>query len=340
MNLFLRFEGFPRIGLGAIYKKEQIRRFLDREFGLEAVALVSRETAGCLDGLYCGPRQVLESPLYSAEEVGEVAGLIDAGSGARCITGLINAPSEYMSGLQQLMSALAIEDQPTPALDAWGVLNHAPVVDWHGEYGAVENRFLGPGYTLLREAVLAMQARPVVGEGIVITMGGANYTGSTVRIAGALKRTEIPVKVVMGPSFGHETELREVVGGAAQMEIFRNPPDFIEMLAGARLVVSQGGSTLYELAYLGTPPVVLGEDPHEITLGRAMQELGFARCLGDGMACGEEEMVHEIASLYRDETQIQQMRATGFQLGVGAGWTRFREVVVLLMQDEMKASRV
>ena len=340
MNLFLRFEGFPRIGLGAIYKKEQIRRFLEREFGLEAVALVSRETAGCLDGLYHGPWQVLESPIYSPEEVGEVAGLIDTGSRARCITGLINASSEYMSGLQQLMPVLAIEDQPTPALDVWGVLNQAPVAGWHVEYGAVENRFLGPGYTLLRDAVLSTCRRPEVGEGIVVTMGGANYTGSTVRIARTLKRTDLPVRVVMGPSFGHEAELREAVGGGTQMEIDRSPPDFIEMLAGARLVVSQGGSTLYELAYLGTPSVVLGEDPHEITLGQAMQELGVARCLGDGMVCGEAEIVHEITSLYRDGGQIQQMRATGFQLGVAGGWTRFREVVGLLMRDEIRVAQV
>jgi spore coat polysaccharide biosynthesis predicted glycosyltransferase SpsG len=58
-----------------------------------------------------------------------------------------------------------------------------------------------------------------------------------------------------------------------------------------------GGNTLYELACVGTPALVLYEDDHEMEQGIEFQRNGFGVCLGRGVGVTKSRIWRELDKL-------------------------------------------
>lgn len=161
---------------------------------------------------------------------------------------------------------------------------------------------------------------------VLLTLGGADRTEASIRLAPALAGTKSTV--VIGPAFRHDQELKRVAAGAG-LDVAIAPDGLRELLLQHRLVVSAGGNTLFEAAAAGTPALVAWEDPHEEAQGRAFAQKGAARVIGRGADLDTNVVSGMVTSLLASK-DLDVMSAAGRDLVDGRGADRIASLLVEL----------
>ncbi len=215
------------------------------------------------------------------------------------------------------------------------VINPTPVAAYH-RYSSDRSGFqihAGPAYMALhpRYADARLSLKPINGpiRSVLISMGGVDRTGATLRIVEALKEWPSDAKreIVLGALFPWEKELEKLLSGStASWEIHRHPPSLVDLLRRADVGIAAGGNTLCEMACVGTPAVVLYEDPHEGEQGRAFQSSGFGTCLGAGTQVPGHLLREALDHLEDPQTRRTQGQA-GMRLVDGQGISRIGRIV-------------
>jgi UDP-2,4-diacetamido-2,4,6-trideoxy-beta-L-altropyranose hydrolase len=147
---------------------------------------------------------------------------------------------------------------------------------------------LGTKFALLRREFLNYRGWqrqiPEIARKVLVTLGGADPDNVTGKVIEALAPLDIEVKVVVGGSNPHLPELQQAVEGmktqAAKIELVINPADMPGLMAWADLAIAAGGSTAWELAFMGLPffTIILAEN--QVHLANALDSLGATTCLG------------------------------------------------------------
>ncbi|HEX9743847.1 MAG TPA: hypothetical protein VGB30_00315 [bacterium] len=131
----------------------------------------------------------------------------------------------------------------------------------HGTMGVTH--FSGADYVILPPDITSLKnnvepAKKKVSRGFVST-GGSDPTGLTIHIIESLKDlndTTINWKIIIGPASGYRSE---ALSGTApeNVELINggdiSRADFLEWMSAADLLISNGGTTLYESLSLGRP---------------------------------------------------------------------------------------
>lgn len=188
---------------------------------------------------------------------------------------------------------------------------------------------LGPRYILLRreflraqpvEAPLAERARR-----LLVTLGGSDPVGATVRVVRALGRlgAGFEIRVLVGPGNPRLEELEveaaavpnpcEVVTDAARM------PSHFEW---ADLVVSGAGSTCWELAYSGAPFVTIALAENQRSIAKSLEDAGVSRHAGWHADLDEDALAEAVGDLAFDREARTRMALAGRALVDGYGAER------------------
>jgi UDP-2,4-diacetamido-2,4,6-trideoxy-beta-L-altropyranose hydrolase len=193
---------------------------------------------------------------------------------------------------------------------------------------------LGPRYALLRREFRTVEARrpaPSRASHILVSFGGADPTGMTGRTIAALRqlpaavRREIDVRVVVGAA---NVEADRIEGrlGAPDLgfsgQIERAVSDMASQIAWADLAIVSGGSTVWELARMGCPALVVETVPSEERLVAGLRKVGLFGHLGPASQIDEPTMAGEIAARIEDHAWRAEMTARGMRLVDGKGALR------------------
>jgi len=123
---------------------------------------------------------------------------------------------------------------------------------------------LGTDYVLLRKEFFNMyqQGReiPDVARKILITLGGSDPDNITLAIIEAIKTTKIPdihIIVAVGGANPHTDLIDQAVFGLSHITVLKNAGNMPELMAWADMAISAGGSTCWELLYMGVPSIVI-----------------------------------------------------------------------------------
>ena len=148
---------------------------------------------------------------------------------------------------------------------------------------------LGTRYVLLRREFLEWPATgrglPDAARNILVTFGGSdpdNATGSVLEAVEESNLQGINLTVVVGFANRHAGDLESTVRHSkTPMRIITGAMNMPELMAGAHIAFSGGGTTCWELIHMGVPSIVieLAENQHPIAseLGRR----GIIQNLGD-----------------------------------------------------------
>lgn len=122
---------------------------------------------------------------------------------------------------------------------------------------------LGPEYIFLRREFLEFgdytRELPEKADKILITLGGGDAENHTLKILRAMNLINFPltVRIIVGAVNPHyESVLREAKKSRHAVGIFRAAQDMARMMAWADVAVSAGGTTVWELAYMGLPALL------------------------------------------------------------------------------------
>jgi spore coat polysaccharide biosynthesis predicted glycosyltransferase SpsG len=178
----------------------------------------------------------------------------------------------------------------------------------------------------LKERVVSKEV-----HSILVTLGGSDTYGFTPKVVRALSglTEEISITIIAGPSFQHNRELDLAIGDSRRkFNVIHNVKDMIPFLRSADLAICSAGLTLFELACLGTPVVVICAEMFEEETAQYMEKNGFGTNLGFGVKVSEHAISQAVQSLISDHERRKSMSVKGKKLIDGAGVDRIIEIIV------------
>jgi spore coat polysaccharide biosynthesis predicted glycosyltransferase SpsG len=180
-------------------------------------------------------------------------------------------------------------------LDRTDHLDHAdatvlPIL--HGPSIAHPRLFQGAEFVAVAPAVRAADVASYPGNRsiAVVTAGGADPIGLTAPLTEALLGVlsgarEPTVHVVVGPAFtGANALVRRLARSSACVHRALPRAGLATLMAHARFALTGFGTTVYDLAALGTPVVYWTHRTSDLEGARRLEARGLGACGGDGMA--------------------------------------------------------
>ncbi len=113
---------------------------------------------------------------------------------------------------------------------------------------------------------------------VLVTLGGADTYGATVKVVRLLRDRPWQVTVVLGPAFVHHEALAEVM--PSHFELRHGVASMTEEMVRHDLAVTGGGLTPFEANAAGLPCLVVANEHFEIPVGQALQRMGGCRFAG------------------------------------------------------------
>lgn len=201
---------------------------------------------------------------------------------------------------------------------------------------------LGPRYALLREEFLRWRdwkrSIPRLGRKVLVTLGAGDPDNQTAKVLRALARLasdglpptetfggldDLETVAVIGP-LNPRGEALHAVGEGSRLNVSfqRSPEDLSPWMAWADVAVSGGGSTCWELAFMGLPNLVLVLAENQRAVAHHLEAAGVSRSLGLSSQVSEERLAAEIESLFEGEDARRRMSEKGRDLVDGGGAAR------------------
>ena len=147
---------------------------------------------------------------------------------------------------------------------------------------------LGPRFALLRREFGDhrgwVRVVPNKATKLLITLGGADADNVTKRVIDALAGSGLEVKAVVGGSNPHLPDLCQAAeatsGGETSVKLEVNASDMPSLMQWADMAVAAGGSTAWELAFTGLPPLFVILAENQEMNARELERQGFGLCVG------------------------------------------------------------
>jgi len=187
---------------------------------------------------------------------------------------------------------------------------------------------LGSQYVLLRREFLRWSGwKREIKEracNILITLGGSDPGNGTLSVVKALDTLDsfgCEVRIVTGPANPHAGTVEKAIS-PRNMRIMQNVDDMPALMAWADMAVSAGGSTCWEMCFMGLPflTVVLADNQKDIARGLDEEEL--AENLGWLSDLSEDRMVERISDMITNREKRERFSASGRLLVDGRGALR------------------
>ena len=111
-------------------------------------------------------------------------------------------------------------------------------------------------------------------KNIVITLGGSDTYGVTVKVVRYFSERGIGATVILGPGFAHHEELEKVL--TPDFVVKKSVPSLIKEFSKHDLAITGGGITPFEANAAGLPCIVVANEIFEIPVGMVLAQLGGA----------------------------------------------------------------
>ena len=219
----------------------------------------------------------------------------------------LDTAKEYIETLKKEgIYVINFEDLGPGALEADLVINAI-----YPEKTIKPNHYFGHDYVLLRdEFLLSKQIPPKENvENVLISFGGVDPNNLTKRVLEAIydfcNRNSIEINVVTGLGYKEFDSLESFKNTRIHKNI-HNISDFME---NADVAFISAGRTLYEIAAVGTPAIVMAQNEREMTHFFASEANGFLH-LGLGANVPAETILQNFKALvdsYETRSYMQKL---------------------------------
>lgn len=192
---------------------------------------------------------------------------------------------------------------------------------------------LGTKYIVLRQDFMAWKGiKRHVKENarkILVVMGGSDFQNVTLKVIKGLKliaTDTLEVRVIVGAANPHSAVLeKEVKEAAGKFKLVRHTQNMSAQMAWADMCISAGGSTCWELAFMGLPTLVVPVVAGQIASTRNLQVQGIVKSLGMHSKLTPKRIAFETCLMLCSVNQRTEMSANGRSLVDGEGINRVLE---------------
>ena len=214
------------------------------------------------------------------------------------INDLLDTSVKYMEQIKSLdVQVINFEDLGPGSLMADSVFNAI-----YPEKIEVENHYYGQNYFILRDEFFYHENEKKIEEvkEILITFGGVdpnNYTKKVLlSIYDYCKKNNILIHVIAG--FGYQNY--DSLDAFKDVLVHKNISNISEYMFRCDLIFTSAGRTIYEIASIGSPAIVMAQNKRETTHFFATEKFGFLN-LGIGTLISEATILDYFIELIHNK---------------------------------------
>lgn len=325
MRVFLRTEGGHKAGMGDVWHSVAVAEAF-RARGARILFGTNADIATLALVRAHGFRVV---PLQRSGLTRELAVVSRFRPDVVIVTRIRNS-SGYICALRRHARLVVVVDDAGPAAREADL---AFAVHWvpNPAPGAITD----PRYLAMRSEFAELHRRPrrtrrALSE-IMVLQGGSDTYGFSPKIVRALRRVpgDFRLVVVVGPAYRHHDGLSRAIAALRRpVEVLRDPDNLASRMAHADLAITAGGNTMYELACVGTPSIVVSGERLDVPSAQDLARRGAAINLGFGADVSERAIAEAVNQLASRSDRRRRMRECGKRLVDGRGAERIVRLVL------------
>jgi len=274
-TILFRADGNRKLGLGHIFRCIALADALKNSKPELEIIFITKYQEG---------KTVIRETNYkviqvSNNEVGQIRELSDRNT--LLITDFLDTDNLYISKIKKATGVKVISiDNNTKLkrIDA-DILINANVFDGREmQTMGLTKCFLGPKYIILRKEFEKASKEKEINdntESVSIMFGGTDPRGSTARIAKALENIsdKIQINLIMGPGFSGGDTLNKALSKInRKFNLLFDPSNIIKIMENTDIAITAAGITLYELASIGVPSIVIPQVEHQRDIAKAFKK--------------------------------------------------------------------
>lgn len=182
---------------------------------------------------------------------------------------------------------------------------------------------VGHRFFCLRDEFLFFEDRKLNShvKNILISFGGVDEGNLTHRVTSLLlpycKKSDIKITVVLGPGYSHQNSLSDLSKESC-VDLISSTSRMSDYMVTADLAITSGGRTVFELAAMQVPTVVICQNERETTHTFASSENGVVN-LGLRTRLDDQDIVSNVVKLCSvysiRENMVDRMRDLELRLG-------------------------
>ena len=178
--------------------------------------------------------------------------------------------------INELLIGLPHPSIPIIALDQFGGFQATLTISLLERSSETKsNRLSGLQYAIIREDILVHRNSPE-GDGVLVMIGGGDLHCRGREVALRLAHLGERVTLIEGPLYQSPTL------STPNITHLRNPADLAQRMTNCRWAVTNGGTTMMEMMYLGKPVFVAPQTPDENRFSHFILDQGGLLGMGDG----------------------------------------------------------
>lgn len=138
--------------------------------------------------------------------------------------------------------------------------------------------YTGKEYLILNQEIEKYRRKREKLGKILITLGGSDTYGVTIKALKILKKSGWRADVAIGPNFKQKDMLfREI---SCDCKVYQSVPSLIELFSNYDLAVTGGGVTCFEANASGLPCIIIANELHEVEIAKYIETYGGALFAG------------------------------------------------------------
>jgi len=232
------------------------------------------------------------------------------------INDILDTDKYYIEGLKKLgCKVINFEDLGEGSKKADLVINAI-----YPEKEIYPNHYFGHKYFLLRDEFIYSKQKEITNEvtEILITFGGVDPNNFTLKVLEVIdeycKENGIKINIIVGFGYQKFNTLEKF----KDVNILDNVTNISDYMLSADLVFTSAGRTIYEIASIATPAIVLAQNERELTHFFASKENGFLN-LGLGYKLDNKYILEQFKNLVENkkirEHMSNLMKSTNLKFG-------------------------
>lgn len=330
-RILFRVDGGASIGMGHVYRSLAIADALRQASQADCAFLMSGERS---EGITTVSRAGHAVRVASDSRLETQLNHIRDFAPAILINDLPDLDDAYLRALSHLGCTTVNLVDTLDDLDVTEHYKQVIVSVMNADRETPEDFYGGPEFAILRSHFQGrhkeLREEPRL---LLLSFGGSDPQGLTLRAARALCDVPetIEIVAVAGPAFSDRQRLEALVGALPRaLRLVHAAPGghIADLMQDADVVVCSGGMSVYEIAALGTPGIVLGQNAREDQRMRAFSQNGTVEYLGLGTLVSDVTLRAAVLALLRDVDRRRAMSSRGRALVDGLGAARTAELVL------------
>lgn len=296
-KILIRADGEEKLGMGHIYRALSLSYHL---IGHKVLLVTRRD-------MELGKHRIEESnfPVEFINENDEVFQIIDTYKPDIVVNDILDTSVEYMTRLKEMVPRIVnFEDRGSGAEYADAVINAL----YEKEQG--RNIYNGFKYFFIRDEFLTAKPKKFSEEveNVVILFGGSDPSDLTRKMYRVLQKNNsvknIEYHFITGFGYAHKNEIQD----DAENKIFvhNDVKRVSDFLAKADIAITSQGRTIYELASMGVPSIVMAQNTRELEHVFAGFTNGFIN-IGLGDEVDEETICSTLDWLIKTKSVRKEM---------------------------------